>query len=224
MPHLKPARPHKIRPSERPARQQGFTLVEIAIVLVIVGLLLGAVLKGQELIFNTKIKSTFNLSREMSAALYAYQDRYRVIPGDDYKATTRFPSASPAVRNGNGDGNIAVSTTCSTGATTAASENCSALQHLRVAGFIAGSDGEALRTPFGSLAYPGGALYFFTGAGYAPALGYYSMGMTHKIMSSIDSSFDDGDPTTGVVRCQTITAYDYADPDSRMPSYCSATL
>ena len=69
MPHLKPARPHKIRPSERPARQQGFTLVEIAIVLVIVGLLLGAVLKGQELIFNTKIKSTFNLSREMQARM-----------------------------------------------------------------------------------------------------------------------------------------------------------
>ena len=63
--------------------QQGFTLVEIAIVLVIVGLLLGAVLKGQELIFNTKIKSTYNMSRETAAAVYAYQDRYRINPGDD---------------------------------------------------------------------------------------------------------------------------------------------
>lgn len=224
MPHLKPVQYNRIRSHERPNSQQGFTLVEIAIVLVIVGLLLGAVLKGQELIFNTKIKSTFNLSREMSAALYAYQDRYRMIPGDDSKATTRFPSATPSVRNGNGDGNISVSTTCATGNTTSASENCSALQHLRVAGFIAGSNGEALRTAFGSLAFPGGAAYFYSGAGYSPALGYYSMGMTHKITSSIDSSFDDGDPTTGSFRCQSVTAYDYATPDTRMPSYCSATL
>ena len=37
-------------------------MVEIAIVLVIVGLLLGAVLNGQELIFNSKVKSTYNMS------------------------------------------------------------------------------------------------------------------------------------------------------------------
>ena len=66
-----------IKPSER-----GFTLVEIAIVLVIIGMLLGAVLKGQELIFNSKVKATYNLSREASAAMYGYQDRYKQLPGD----------------------------------------------------------------------------------------------------------------------------------------------
>ena len=75
--------------------QLGFTLVEIAIVLVIVGLLLGAVLKGQELIFNSKVKSTYNMSKEMAAAIYSYQDRYRRLPGDDTQAATRFPAATP---------------------------------------------------------------------------------------------------------------------------------
>ena len=62
--------------------QKGFTLVEIAIVLVIIGLLLGGVLKGQELIENSKIKSVSQDFDGISAAYYAYQDRVGRIPGD----------------------------------------------------------------------------------------------------------------------------------------------
>lgn len=62
--------------------QKGFTLVEIAIVLVIIGLLLGGVLKGQELIENSKIKSVTQDFDGISAAYYAYQDRVGRIPGD----------------------------------------------------------------------------------------------------------------------------------------------
>lgn len=62
--------------------QKGFTLVEIAIVLVIIGLLLGGVLKGQELIENSKIKSVTQDFDGLSAAYYAYQDRIGRIPGD----------------------------------------------------------------------------------------------------------------------------------------------
>ena len=63
--------------------QKGFTLVEIAIVLVIIGLLLGGVLKGQELIENSKIKSVTQDFDGISAAYYAYQDRTGTIPGDN---------------------------------------------------------------------------------------------------------------------------------------------
>jgi prepilin-type N-terminal cleavage/methylation domain-containing protein len=62
--------------------QKGFTLVEIAIVLVIIGLLLGGVLKGQELITNSKIKSVTQDFDGLSAAYYAYQDRIGRVPGD----------------------------------------------------------------------------------------------------------------------------------------------
>ncbi len=61
--------------------QKGFTLVEIAIVLVIVGLLLGGVLKGQELIANAKIKQFTTEMEEVVAAAYAYQDRMGRFPG-----------------------------------------------------------------------------------------------------------------------------------------------
>jgi len=66
--------------------QKGFTLVEIAIVLVIIGLLLGGVLKGQELITNAKIKSVTSDFDSISAAYYAYQDRTGNIAGDTTEA------------------------------------------------------------------------------------------------------------------------------------------
>ena len=187
-------------------RHQGFTLVEIAIVLVIVGLLLGAVLKGQELIFNTKIKSTYNLSKETAAALYAYQDRYRVSPGDDNNATGRFPTAVPAVVNGNGNGLIEYGGFCNQPGMTSAGESCNALHHMRVAGFISGTGNEGLRTAFGGVAQPARWENWFPRAGNNPAMGYHPAGVTHKIMSTIDNSYDDGDPTTGSVRCRNIAA------------------
>ena len=69
------------------AQQKGFTLVEIAIVLVIIGLLLGGILKGQEMITQAKIKNVIADFSGISAAYHGYQDRYRAIPGDDINAT-----------------------------------------------------------------------------------------------------------------------------------------
>src|SRR5881628_1216539 len=64
-------------------RPQGFTLVEIAIVLVIIGLLLGGILKGQEMITQAKIKNVIADFSGVSAAYHGYVDRYKKIPGDD---------------------------------------------------------------------------------------------------------------------------------------------
>ena len=76
--------------------------MEIAIVLVIIGLLLGGVLKGQEMIENAKIKNVINDLKGISAAYYSYLDRYKAIPGDDIAASTRFTGAV----NGGGNGAI----------------------------------------------------------------------------------------------------------------------
>jgi prepilin-type N-terminal cleavage/methylation domain-containing protein len=81
--------------------QKGFTLVEIAIVLVIIGLLLGGILKGQEMITQAKIKNVMSDFSGISAAYHGYQDRYRAIPGDDRGADARW-TLGIATPNGNG--------------------------------------------------------------------------------------------------------------------------
>ena len=82
---------------------KGFTLIEIAIVLVIVGLLLGSVLKGQELINASRVRNIATTLDGIKIAYLGFQDRYRAFPGDvpDAVAATSIPN-SPATGGGCG--------------------------------------------------------------------------------------------------------------------------
>jgi len=115
-------------------RQAGFTLVEIAIVLAIVGLLIGAVIGGLELMTKAKIKRIESDSVGISAAVSAYQDRYGVLPGDDPSASTRFGGDWRASDNGNGNGNIGGGWNSANNG----NESRKIWKHLRGAGLIAG--------------------------------------------------------------------------------------
>jgi len=191
--------------------QGGFTLVEIAIVLVIIGLLLGGVLKGQELITQAKIRNVANDLNGMSAAVYGYQDRYRKFPGDDNDAKGRWPTTEP------GDGNGAVGATgvtavidCSdsgssgsgssgsgsSGSGNAKLENCLFWQHLRLSGFVGGDSGSVLSPQNAG----GGILHVQNGALGLAGLTICSTNLSGKIANAIDAQFDDGKPNTGLVR------------------------
>ncbi len=86
--------------------EKGFTLVELAIVMVIIGLLIGGVLKGQEMIANAQLKSTIANIKGVDAATSTFRDMYDAMPGDMVNATTRIPGCVAPCFNGDGDSTL----------------------------------------------------------------------------------------------------------------------
>lgn len=203
-------------------RQTGFTLVEIAIVLVIIGLLLGGVLKGQELINSAKVKSMANDFRSLSVLVYGYQDKYRALAGDQDAtqlnssfgagtATACSGTTGCAPRNGRIDGDWFSGDTA-----TNPPETVVFWQHVRLANLANGPTAltDATFLPTNS---DGGRL----GVESAPIdaggnLQPYIVGMRGpffvcsdaifgRFVRQIDQILDDGDPATGSVRAVSYT-------------------
>ncbi|HEY0802753.1 MAG TPA: prepilin-type N-terminal cleavage/methylation domain-containing protein [Steroidobacteraceae bacterium] len=192
--------------------QRGFTLIEIAIVLVIIGLLLGGVLKGQELIYNQKVKSTYDAYRQYTAAMYGYQDRYKAIPGDDANVLTRgfVATAGVAIVAGTGNGIIAgAGTTCATAAIGAGTEVCQANYHLRLAGFLSGQGTTAATHPFGGVVNLVAPINI---AAWTAPTSICWNNLSNKAANIIDIAYDDGKGTTGSMRGLT----DYSTPAAQL--------
>jgi prepilin-type N-terminal cleavage/methylation domain-containing protein len=201
--------------------QSGFTLVEIAIVLVIIGLLLGGVLKGQELINSARVKSLAQDFRAVPTFIYAYQDKFRALPGDDGRAKTHLcPTANPdCTDNGNAfgiiDGNWNDVPPTPTGAVRF-------WQHIRLANLATGStdldapnylplnsEGGRIGVQSGGAAAP---LGLTSGASYIVC----SAAILGKYVRQLDTTLDDGDPQTGSLRAgtgaDTLTPVSAANP------------
>jgi prepilin-type N-terminal cleavage/methylation domain-containing protein len=190
-------------------RQTGFTLVEISIVLVIIGLLLGGVLKGQELIDSAKVKNLAQDFRSTQAILYGYQDKFRALPGDDSRAPSHVcPSDTPACTTaGNANGIIEGNWD---DAATANTESIHFWQHVRFANLATGSTNTADPNflPSNNI---GGRIGIQSGGPVAPlgVPGSYvicSAGIPGKLIRQLDNTLDDGDPGTGSMRAGITTA------------------
>jgi prepilin-type N-terminal cleavage/methylation domain-containing protein len=185
-------------------KQAGFTLIELAIVLVIIGLLLGGVLRGQELINSARVKNLTRDFQNIQVFLYSYQDRFRAVPGDDFQANNHVnggvvATTSGPTRNGQIGGQW--------NSETATDESYLFWQHVRLAGLAPGSalvgtaeylplNSNGARLGIQSIAAGFNEITTLTNGAFAIC----SDGILGRDALQIDITLDDGIPNTGSVQ------------------------
>lgn len=168
--------------------QKGFTLVELAIVLVIIGLLIGGILKGRAMIKNAKIKRVKADVDSIVAAVYNYQDKYGYLPGDDPN-NRRNDLGANGCTGGDADGLFD------------SNEGACAWQELIGAGFISGdpsihNESKVAKTnPFG------GRYLFRYGTAQGKTGNYLFIdNLPADVAEALDQKYDDGKYNSGDIR------------------------
>ncbi len=204
--------------------QGGFTLVELAVVMMIIGLLIGGVLRGQELIENARITSVISQVKAYESATTTFRDTYDALPGDMATAEDRIPGCD-GTDCVNGNGNAIVGATGGLGSdqsglTTEASQFW---LHLLLADLISGVTTNRADGPVWAETHPaarlGGGFHAGHGNGgtgtdrgaigtfvslqtavdAAPATVSGANPLSPVRAAQIDRRIDDGEPDTGGV-------------------------
>ena len=194
---------------------KGFTLIEIAIVLVIIGLLLGGVLKGQELITGARVRNLISQQDGIKASFFGFQDRYRALPGDYAAANVNIAGVNIV---GNGNGRIEA------GTGGAIHEEILVWNHLTSAGFLNGSytmanSSVAAPAPTNNPVNPYSVYLTLAydanyGTGTPPSKHNLKTGsqVPVEIMAEVDRKIDDGQPYAGGFQFSTYAPTGFTAP------------
>jgi prepilin-type N-terminal cleavage/methylation domain-containing protein len=163
--------------------EAGFTLVEIAIVMVIIGLLIGGILKGQAMIQNAKVKRVVKQADEIRAAVMSFYDKYGVYPGDENIAAI---PAGGADNEGNGNGQIS------------AGEQYEVYNDLGLCGLISGSYNGTSDLPHH--AFGDNVTLYWLDPGPGTAKHYFRFyNLPAEVCLEIDAKYDDSVWNTGSI-------------------------
>jgi prepilin-type N-terminal cleavage/methylation domain-containing protein len=185
-------------------RPAGFTLVEVALVLVVIALLVGGILKGWQLIQASRVRTMAETSTAIQSAYFAFHDRFGRVAGD-WNAVDAG-NAIGATLNGGGNDSGRLDTTPGNPWV----ESNAFWEHLAKAGFIHGSfqgtAGEPTlennRTPLNVFQRPIiiGRTTDFVGATSTRRHVMVGRGAPVGMLREVDNKLDDGRPHRGRVR------------------------
>lgn len=210
--------PQKARETNKTAtksNEAGFTLVELSIVLVVIGLIIGGVLKGQEMIQSARLKSTMQQVQAIQAAHVTFKDKYGGMPGDLLDANTLLGASVGAGWGAcDGSANNCDGDSVIEGRNTA--ESLLYWQHLAAGGMITGivlDDAPVASFGAGLPAAPvGGGLELWNGT-INGRFSHWLLLPTRPAtnggpfdgdqLAQLDKKYDDGRPGTGWIRAFT---------------------
>lgn len=183
--------------------QSGFTLIEIAIVLVIIGLLLGGVVKGQELVNGAKVRNLAADFRNIPILIYSYQDKFRAIPGDDGAVTSHLTGSTAATTPSNTNGNGILDGAWNS--TTSTDESYLFWQHVRLANLTTGttttssSDYLPKNASGGTIGLQSGSTANAPITGMRGTYVICSSSIPGRFAKQLDTQLDDGNTAAGMM-------------------------
>lgn len=217
----------------RAKAQQGWTLLEIVLLILIVGLILAGAVKGQEMITSAKVKRVAGQLDEIRASYFGFQDRFKALPGDFAEVDSAFECGTACWR-GNGDGRIRSDSLPVNGSQVR--EDLLVWTHLSQSGFLKGdyrmADGETMSTDANSPKNPfsvyvqivfdgryglsdgGGPRHNLKSGAQVPV----------EVAAELDRKTDDGKPYKGGVQFSTYNANGGASPEEGSDDACTPTL
>jgi type II secretory pathway pseudopilin PulG len=213
---------------------RGFTLLEIAILMLIVGFLLAGVLKGQEMVTSAKVKRVAGQLDEIRAAYLGFQDRFKALPGDYSEANLTLDCGAGTCLRGNGDSRIRENETPFDGSQ--AHEDLLVWTHLASSGFLKGdyrmSDGatqpDDASTPknpytvYMQIAFDG--RYGMNDGGTPRHNLKTGAQIPVQVVMELDRKVDDGKPYRGGVQFSSYAGSGAVSPAEGGPSACTTAV
>ena len=191
--------------------ERGFSLAEIATVLILIGLVTGLLVLGEGIVAQARVKFVINQFEGLKIAVLHYYDRYAALPGDDPRAESRWAGRS---RNGTGDGRIgglyqappppgdpmtSLTIDAASVPVPGDGESLNFWWHLRLADLIV-----APPMPITPVAQPLNPFAGVIGVEWAPLgfprLAVCAANLPGYVAAGVENQLDDGNPRQGLIR------------------------